>query len=471
MSKLHGEVSKSLFTPFWPELLESEIPVQSVTNGVHLPTWTEPELATLLGAERRPVRGDDFEAHSERLDDKELWELKQRTKKRLLAAVQKRLEESFLERNDSPIVLQEMLQGLDHRALLIGFARRFAPYKRAHLLFQDTERLAEILNQAERPVRIFFAGKAHPRDGHGQEILKRVVEMSRREPFIGKIFFLEGYDIELARYLVRGVDVWLNTPTRPLEASGTSGMKVAANGGLNLSILDGWWCEGHERGDTNGWAIGRAARSYESQELQDEMDGATLYQLLEESVLPTFHDQDTSGVPKGWLQKMKRSLETVPKFFNTDRMLEDYEELAYKPLSANWFRLREERFAPVRSHSERLSELRHGFDTLSIREARVADLSELKVGDDVVVKVEVALGTLTPQQVQVELILVPATGADIEDSHVVPLHDAGNGSDGGHVFEGSYRMQRSGSFSYGIRVRAREDSPYDLSIKDLVIWA
>jgi starch phosphorylase len=273
-----------------------------------------------------------------------------------------------------------MLQGLDHRALVIGFARRFAPYKRAHLLFQDTEKLAEILNHPERPLRIFFAGKAHPRDGHGQEILKRVVEMSRREPFIGKIFFLEGYDIELARYLVQGVDVWLNTPTRPLEASGTSGMKVAANGGLNLSILDGWWCEGHEAGDLNGWAIGKG-RLFQSQELQDEMDGATLYQLLEENVLPLFHERDVNGIPQGWLTKMKRSLETVPRFFNTDRMLEDYESLAYKPLSENHFRLLAERYSPVRAHAARLGDLRRSFDSLAIREARVADLSSLKVGD------------------------------------------------------------------------------------------
>jgi phosphorylase/glycogen(starch) synthase len=266
VSALHGKVSQRLLHPFWPKLLENEVPVGSITNGVHLPTWTDPGLARLFGAETRPVRGEDFERSAAGFDAGAFSEIKQSAKRRLVDYVRESLEESFVERHDSPTVLHRMLAGLDERCLWIGFARRFAPYKRAQLLFRDPERLRRLLDDPDRPVRIVFAGKAHPNDRLGQEILRAVVLASRSDEFVGRIFFLEDYEIELARRLVQGVDVWLNNPIRPLEASGTSGMKVAANGGLNLSVLDGWWIEAYD--GENGWAVG-GGRVFPNQELQD----------------------------------------------------------------------------------------------------------------------------------------------------------------------------------------------------------
>jgi starch phosphorylase len=364
-----------------------------------------------------------------------------------------------------------MQQGLDQNALWVGFARRFAPYKRAQLLFRDRARLKAILEQKDRPVRFVFAGKAHPKDKHGQEILKSVVELTRSDEFLGKVFFVEDYDIEIARVLVQGVDVWLNNPTRPLEASGTSGMKVAANGGLNLSILDGWWIEAHEIDEKNGWAIGKGA-TYSTQELQDEEDVVQLYRLLEGEVVPLFFDRDAKGIPKRWLERVRVNLATIPSKFNTDRMVREYTDRAYIPLGASWFSMQRDRFEPARKRSERAQAIRKGFESLKIKEAQIADVSALRVGDSLDVRVDVELGALTPEDIAVELVLGHTRGtSDLEAPVVLVLDPIQGQKNGVRTFEGQHKITRSGSFSYGIRVRARPTSDLDLSTRDLVLWA
>ena len=316
VSRLHGAVSRELLQPFWKELLATEIPVGYVTNGVHLPTWVSAGVKALVGADKRSVTGEDFVARAQKIDDAKLWEVKQTARKELIRHAKSVLKKSFIERQDSPSLLRRMTAGLDdENALLIGFARRFVPYKRSALAFKDLERLKSILNHSDRPVRLLFAGKAHPADTRGQELVKQIAELSRHEDFIGKVFFLENYDVEIARYLVQGVDVWLNNPIRRLEASGTSGMKVAANGGLNLSILDGWWVEGYD--GKNGWSIGNE-RTFTDQPLQNELDAENLYRLLEEEVTPLFFDRDARGIPSGWLDRVRNCLETVPAMFDSD---------------------------------------------------------------------------------------------------------------------------------------------------------
>jgi phosphorylase/glycogen(starch) synthase len=533
VSELHGKVSQRLLHPFWPRILESEVPVTSITNGVHLPSWTNPEVQALVGARGRNVRGEDFERAAASLDERALWDVKTRAKARMLSEVRARLEETFFERGDSPSVLNRMLDGFSADCMWLGFARRFAPYKRAQLLFRDTARLRALCDHPERPMRAVFAGKAHPNDKLGQEILKRVVEMSRSDEFIGKVFFVEEYDIELAQCLVQGVDVWLNNPIRPLEASGTSGMKVAANGGLNLSVLDGWWVEAYD--GKNGWAIG-GGRVHPSHELQDELDGDILYRLLEEEVLPLYYSRDGAGLPRAWLERVKHNLASIPPRFNSDRMVGEYRDRAYVPLAANWFRLTSDRNTAARSLAQRRAIVRKGFGEVKILGVHIADLTGIQVGDLVEVRVDVELGSLMVDDVLVELVLghtngngdlhnrivvaldtaatraaaralhprsalpsssavrehapvssgasAPATDAARAESPggaevdiVAPLAPITPGTSGtsptgsAHAFEGAHRVERSGSFAYGIRVRARPANEHDMALRDLVLWA
>ena len=477
VSKLHGDVSRELLHPFWPRLLRGEVPVSSVTNGVHLPSWTSGRLAEMLGAKGRTVEGADFAAHAAKLTDAQLLQLRRERKKALVDHLKERIEEAHSSRDDSTALQTKILAGLKdgEDALWIAFARRFAPYKRANLLFSDPARLLALLSDARRPVKIVFAGKAHPRDTLGQEILKQVVEFTRRPEFVGKVHFVEDYDIELARHLVQGVDVWLNNPIRPLEASGTSGMKVAANGGLNVSIPDGWWVEAqedepaHQAQPRNGWTIGHG-RAMATQERQDELDAEALYNLLEEEVVPTYFDLE-GGVRKRWLACVRRSLATIPPVFDTDRMVGEYRDAAYKPLAGAWHTLREDRFNKARTFAARGAQLRKSFAAVRILSAQVADVSSLRVGDEVEVRVRVDMGQLTCEDLAVELVLGhQSAGTDLRNRVALVLDPEGAVEGGVQAFVGRQRLERSGSFGYGIRVRTRGVDEHDLRTKDMVLW-
>ena len=470
VSALHGEVSKELLHPFWPDHLVSEVPVDHVTNGVHLPTWTSPELQVALGS-GGTITGKDFAANASKLGDDDLWQRHGKAKRRLVAFVKDRIAKSFRARGDSPSLLARIQASLDDNALWIGFARRFAPYKRAHLLFSDLDRLSRLVNDKDRPLRIVIAGKAHPADGRGQEILRTVFGVTRRDEFAGKVIFLEDYDMDVGRHLVQGVDVWLNTPTRPLEASGTSGMKVSANGGLNLSIHDGGWAEGAQHGK-NGWTIG-AGRVYEDQAVQDELDASTLYDLIENDVVPTFYERK-GGVPGRWVAMMRCALETIPPFFDTDRMVSQYREKAYDPLAAQYFDLTKDRFANARALAERHQRVRRAFPSIRVVEARVGDLRDLVQSDRFEVAVRVDLGELTPQDVEVEFVYGHASDGvqharDLVLPQVLRLEHGGKG--GYPEFTGTCSPQRCGTFAYGLRVRARRDAFVDRTLEDLVLWA
>jgi phosphorylase/glycogen(starch) synthase len=470
VSKLHAEVSRGLTRSHWPQLLEGEVPIRSVTNGVHLASWTAPELARLLagdGREPRPVRGADF-ASARLLSAEDLWDVRQRARRALLADVRVRLERAFLERGDSPRMLERMLDGLDERALLIGFARRFAPYKRASLLFADEKRLAAILAGEGRPVRVLFAGKAHPRDRLGQEIVRKVAEMARTEPFLGKVYFLEDYDAALAKRLVQGADVWLNNPVRLMEASGTSGMKAAANGALNLSIPDGWWPEVVE--PQAGWTIGEG-RTFEDQALQDELDSGQLYQMLEAEVVPAFFQRDERGVPVGWLARVRAALAGIPPTFDSERMVAEYRDQAYAPLARNGYALAADGYREARAMVERHARIRRGFAGLAIRAARTNHADALRVSDPIEIQLEVDLGDLRPDDVLGELVLGHrrADGGITQPQIIAlkPVHAAGST----YTFVGSHQVRRSGSLAYGLRVRARPQGALDVGLADLVLWA
>jgi phosphorylase/glycogen(starch) synthase len=469
VSKMHGEVSKALLSTFWPGALLSEVPVGSVTNGVHLPTWTHPALLDLFGVSDRPVRGSDFAERAPGLDLGDLWRMRRVARSAFLTEARRNLQRGFIERHDRPLLLQRVLDGLEEEALLIGFARRFAPYKRAALLFKDGERLKALLSDTDRPLRIFFAGKAHPRDELGKQVLKHVVELCRSPDFAGKVFFLEDYDMDLARRLVQGVDVWLNNPIRGLEASGTSGMKAAANGVLNLSVADGWWPEG--RDGENGWSIGDG-REYPDESQQDELDSAHLCRLLEEEVLPLYFERDALGVPRRWLERCRKSLATIPPVFSTERMVAEYRDAAYAPLAARRARFEQGEHVELKRAVAERARVARGFADVQIAAARVSELSALRVGQRVEGRVEVDLGPLSEADVLVELVLGHAReGGDLFNPQVLRLAPVGRGEGSTSAFEGGHVLTRSGSFAYGVRVRPRGPDGQPIATDGLVRWA
>lgn len=467
VSKLHGIASQKLLHAFWPGLLQNEVPVAAITNGVHLATWTQGGIARLLRGDDGALRPADFAA-AERVPPADLWRVHQANKSLMLEVVRDALTRSFHARGDSPVVLSAMLAGLDDKALYLGFARRFAPYKRAHLLFSDPERLRRILNCSDRPVRILVSGKAHPRDRLGQDILKSIVQIARSPEFIGRVLFVEDYDIAVARALVQGVDVWVNTPTRMEEASGTSGMKAAANGVLNLSIADGWWPEAADGG--NGWTIG-GSQVYGTHELQNEADATALYRLLEEEVVPTYFARDGHGLPSQWAQMMSHCLATVPVLFNTDRMVGDYLQQAYKPLAAQYFAQQAAKKAPARERAREFLRVKAAFDKLRITAATTVELQEFKVGQHLDVHLEVDLAGLAPTDVAVELVVCRGESLDQGEIHVVPLQHRGVAKSGAHSFDGGFRVELAGHYQHGLRVRVPGAGRHDAKVRGLVTWA
>ncbi|WP_026100344.1 alpha-glucan family phosphorylase [Fortiea contorta] len=339
VSELHGQVSRKMWTVLYPQRSEDKVPIGYITNGVHAPTWTAPLLADLynqyLGADWKTRAVDPKTwAKVDNIPDEELWSRHQILKERLIAYTRYKVRKSRESRGESYELIQASDTLLAPNILTIGFARRFSPYKRGDLILRDAERALKIFGNAERPVQIIFAGKAHPADEEGKRIIQRLMEWCHNSGILNRVAFIEDYDIYTGQKLVQGVDVWLNNPRRPLEASGTSGQKVCFNGGLNCSVLDGWWCEGYKTGSDgkgiNGWAIGEDAHTSD-QELQDRIDSQSLYQLLETEIVPLYYDQDAEGVPHRWIQMMKTSIKTNAPLFNTDRMIADYVSQVYVP--------------------------------------------------------------------------------------------------------------------------------------------
>ena len=341
VSKLHGWVSQRMFAPIWKGYYPEESHVGYVTNGVHLPTWTATEWRkvydkyfdeTFLGDQ-----SNESIWHSiYKVPDAEIWETRMALKKKLVDYIREKFAATWLKNQGDPSRVVTLLESITPNALYIGFCRRFATYKRAHLLFTDLERLSKIVNNPERPVKFIFSGKAHPADGAGQGLIKRIFEISQRPEFLGKIIFLEDYDMQLARRLVSGVDIWMNTPTRPLEASGTSGEKAEMNGVVNLSVLDGWWVEGYREGA--GWAL-KQERTYQNQGYQDQLDAATIYSLLENEILPLYYNRNEQGFSEGWIKTIKNSIATIAPHYTMKRQLDDYYDKFYIKQAANFKKL------------------------------------------------------------------------------------------------------------------------------------
>ena len=341
VSKLHGWVSQRMFAPIWKGYYPEESHVGYVTNGVHFPTWTATEWRKVYAKyfDKNYIYDQSNESlwHSiYNVPDAEIWETRMALKKKLVDYIREKFAATWLKNQGDPSRVVTLLESITPNALYIGFCRRFATYKRAHLLFTDLERLSKIVNNPERPVKFIFSGKAHPADGAGQGLIKRIFEISQRPEFLGKIIFLEDYDMQLARRLVSGVDIWMNTPTRPLEASGTSGEKAEMNGVVNLSVLDGWWVEGYRQGA--GWAL-KQERTYQNQGYQDQLDAATIYSLLENEILPLFYNRNEQGFSEGWIKTIKNSIATIAPHYTMKRQLDDYYDKFYNKEAANFKKL------------------------------------------------------------------------------------------------------------------------------------
>jgi glycogen phosphorylase len=330
---LHGEVSRAMWRSLAPGKMEDDVPIGHITNGVHVPSWLAPQMARLYDRHL----GTGWREHSseakvwegiDNVNDEELWETHLNLKSRMLEFVRRRAVEQAERRGEAGEVLQHLGRVLSPDALTIGFARRFATYKRANLILADIERLASMVNDPKRPVQLVFAGKAHPLDEPGKRVLQQIAELMRNQRFADRVVFVEDYDINVGRHLVQGVDVWLNNPRRPLEASGTSGQKVVLNGGLNLSVLDGWWAEAYD--GMNGFAIG-LGRTHSNIDVHDARDSEDLQRVLRDEVVPLYYKRDQDGLPRGWIERMKRTIRTLGWRFNADRMVMDYALRCYVP--------------------------------------------------------------------------------------------------------------------------------------------
>lgn len=350
VSKLHGLVSQKMFAPVWKGYFPEELHVGYVTNGVHMPTWAATEWKKFFHKNFNQQFFDDqsnvkyWEAIND-VPDEEIWNIRQALKRKLTEYIKVQFRDSWLKNQGDPSKVVSILEQINPNSLLIGFGRRFATYKRAHLLFTDLDRLAKIVNNEKFPIQFLFTGKAHPADGGGQGLIKHIMEISRRPEFLGKIIFLENYDMRLARRLISGVDVWLNTPTRPLEASGTSGEKAEMNGVINFSVLDGWWYEGYREGA--GWAL-TEKRTYENQQYQDQLDAATIYHILENEIIPTYYAKNSKGFSPEWISYIKNSMAKIAPHYTMKRMIDDYLNLFYNKLASRSLKLRANNYAKAK---------------------------------------------------------------------------------------------------------------------------
>ncbi len=473
VSKLHGVVSRQMWKAIWPELPEAEVPVTSITNGVHTRTWLAPEMSQLfdryLGIqwEDRPTDHSVWKK-VENIPNAELWRTHELRRQRLVVFARNRLKAQMERRGAPPSEIAKAEEVLDPNTLTIGFARRFATYKRGTLIFRNPERLIKLISNKERPVQFVFAGKAHPRDHGGKELIAEIIHMCRRTEFRNRIVFIEDYDVNVARYLVQGVDVWLNNPRRPLEASGTSGMKVAVNGALNMSILDGWWCEGYT-GD-NGWAIG-AGEEYTDLNYQDDIEGRSMYDLLEQEIVPLFYNRSTDGLPRGWIKAMKRSMTTVNSVFNTNRMVQEYVEKAYAPAAMRALALNSNELKRAQSLADWRKRLVREWDKIRVEQIETNVKDPMHVGAQLEVHAKIHLGSLQPTDVEVQLFhgLIDNSG-EVAKPFSVSMSPNGTVGNGAVTFKGNIACKASGQYGYAVRVLPKNGDLANSFEPGLVTW-
>jgi starch phosphorylase len=457
VSKLHAKVTRRMVQVGYPGFPEDEVPVAAVTNGIHTRSFTSPEMADLLdryigGRWSHDVSDPAVWAKVDTIPDEELWRVREVRRENLIAFARHRLKGQYEQRGMSDYEIRQTREVLNPNALTIGFARRFATYKRATLLMHDPERLIRLLADPQRPVQILLAGKAHPRDDGGKELIRQIVQFARKEEVRSRIVFLEDYDIGLARQLVQGVDIWLNTPRRLMEASGTSGMKVLANGGLNVSIPDGWWAEGYD--PRVGWSIGKG-EDFPDPDYQDRMEANALYDILEKEVVPLFYDRSTDGIPRAWVARIKNSMKLLCPVFNTHRMVSEYTERFYLPATERYFRLTAdglERAKALSAWKQRVQEQWPQVRVEKVETQTSGDEENIRVGTSLQVTAYVHLGELTPDDVAVQAYY-GALDINHQVTHGALLPLVWKSREGDlHRYEGEVPCETSGMQGFSVRV-------------------
>jgi starch phosphorylase len=488
VSKLHGEVSRLMWSGIWPAVPVDEVPVTAITNGVHIKSWLSDEIASLYERYIGPNWTDENIDRSvwknvDQIPDEEFWRAHQRCKERLIAFARNRLKAQMQRRGTYHTELNWAEEVLDPEALTIGFARRFASYKRANLLLTDPQRLVKLLGNADRPIQIIFAGKAHPRDKEGKEIIRQIIHFANQYDVRRRIVFLEDYDMDVARVMVHGVDIWLNTPRRPMEASGTSGMKAAINGALNISTLDGWWCEGYK--PDGGWAIG-AGENYDDPAYQDIVESQAVYNIFENEIIPLFYTRSADNLPRAWIRRVKNSVKWITPRFNTHRMIGEYVRRFYNPASARWQHLNADALAAAKALSGWKANIRAAWHEFAVRDVQVnvthngqtppqfnPKYSQLKVGSKVNVKAIVRLGRrVKPEDVSVELYYGPVDGwGNINNGASVKMDCEGSAEqEGEYSFAGSVACKVSGRQGIAVRLLPKNPdlvNPYE---PGLILW-
>jgi starch phosphorylase len=474
VSMLHARVAKDMLKNLWPGVPLEHVSIQAITNGIHIPSWISFEMNDLfdryLGNKWREKQ--DYRDAWEKvlnIPDPELWNVHEIRRRRLIAFARQRMQAQLIAKGASKLLVNESQEALNPVALTIGFARRFATYKRAYLIFKDKDRLLRILNNAERPVQLILAGKAHPQDQAGKELIKNIIAFRADEHLRKKIAFIEDYDINVARYLVSGVDIWLNTPQRPFEACGTSGMKAACNGVLNFSVLDGWWDEAYDL--KNGWAIGNR-EEYSDKEYQDEVESKAIYSILEKDIIPLFYERGSDGLPREWIRMMKHSLLSIASRYNTHRMVKEYFYKFYKNAAENHAKLSADGFAAGRELVKWKNRMRGEFPAVRIEKVLADTGRTYKSNEEFPLQAEVFLGKLDPAEVRVEAYYGTIIGEDVlRDSALAVLSEVAALGDGRFRFSGAIRCSRTGRFGFKLRVtphHALMVDPYELG---MALWS
>jgi starch phosphorylase len=476
VAKLHGDVSQQMWQWLYPGVPNREVPISAITNGIHIESWISNDVAQLLDRYLDPgwrtnSWGEGIWEGIERVPDNELWRTHERRRERLVAFARSRLTAQLQNRGAAQHEIEGAEEVLNPDALTIGFARRFATYKRAALVFRDLDRLKAILTNAERPVQIIFAGKAHPHDTGGKELIRQIANIARDEAFRQSIVFLEDYDMNIARYLVQGVDVWLNTPRRPKEASGTSGMKVVYNGGLNCSILDGWWAEGYD--PTVGWAVGSGEEYPEYEwDHQDYVESEALYNILEHDIIPLFYDRGRDTVPRDWIAKIKNGYRKLAPYFNTHRMVQEYTDHLYMPANDRSSQLLQNQMEAGLAYAAWRKKLESAWSSIHIRKVDVSQQT-VKVSSELEVDATVDLGTLTPDDVHVQLYYGALTprGEIGSVGEALDMQPNSSGERGEYHFTAKVAYDTSGERGISVRVLPSHPCLPTPFVPGLIQWA
>jgi starch phosphorylase len=456
VSKLHGEVSRSMFQPIWKGYFPEELHVTHVTNGVHMPTWTAAAWRILydkaLGKELMADQSNPKIWEKIYLvQDEEIWKTRTLLKNKLIDYIKVEFRDQWLKNQGDPSLIVSILDSINPNALIIGFGRRFATYKRAHLLFTDLDRLSKIVNNPNYPVQFIFTGKAHPADGGGQGLIKRIIEISRMPQFLGKIIFLENYDMRLAKRLISGVDIWLNTPTRPLEASGTSGEKAQMNGVLNFSVLDGWWLEGYREGA--GWALSEKS-TYDNPSYQDQLDAVTIYTMLENEIIPLYFAKNSKGFSPEWIQTIKNSIAKITPHYTTKRMLDDYIENLYTKLSEQGAKLKANAYAKAKELAAWKENVAKNWDAIEVLSLNIPEkmIHESQVGEDYELKAVIDTKGIIGNGIGLELVVTSQNEKNITRIDEIEEFELVTSENNVHTYQLNYRLTKGGAYQFGIRM-------------------